>query len=93
MDLLKANIEIPPNWGLIYSSPKRLIYKSPFILDPYSSIEVINNHGKIYGLIKSYENQNGTQVLLGRGLPIEISLMLMVDIFSKSIFEFDDFEN
>ncbi|MHA8103797.1 hypothetical protein [Aquirufa nivalisilvae] len=93
MDLTLANIEIPPNWGLIESEPNRLIYKSPFIVDPYSSIHIINEDGKIYGLVKNNENQEGTKVLLGRGLPIEISLMLMVDLFSKSIFEFDDFEN
>lgn len=92
MDLTLVKIEIPEKWELTYSSPMHLKFKSPFVDDPYGSIEIINDNGKIYGLIKSRENQNGSQVLLGRGLPIEISLTLMISLLAENIFDINDIE-
>ena len=92
MDLTLVKIEIPQKWELTDSSPNRLIYKSPYIEDPYCSIEIINDNGKIYGLIKSCENQNGSQVLLGRGLSVEILLMFMISFKTENIFDINDLE-
>ena len=90
MNLTTLNIQIHPKWVLIDSSPNRLVYKSPLVQDPFSSIEIINEDDEIYGLIKSSANKAGSKVILGKGISVELTLMLMVDVLAEGIFDYDD---
>ncbi len=88
MDLTKINFHIHPEWQLVKSSPHRLIFKSPHINDELAAIELEVDGDAVYGLIKSAANPIGNRVLLGRGMPLELFLMLIVDILAEDIFEY-----
>ena len=90
MDLTQVNFHIHPQWQLIKSSPKRLIFKSPFVIDVLASIELEVEGDSIYGLIKSSSNPIGNRVILGKGMPLELFLMLIVDVLAEDIFEYSE---
>ena len=90
MDLTKINFHQHPQWQLIKSSPKRLIFKSPFVIDVLASIELEVEGDSIYGLIKSSSNPIGNRVILGKGMPLELFLMLIVDVLAEDIFEYSE---
>ena len=92
MDLTKINFHIHPQWQIVKSSPRRLIFKSPYINDKLASIELELEGDSIYGLIKSSANPIGNRVILGSGLPMELFLMLIVDVIAEGIFEYNDIE-
>lgn len=92
MDLTKINFHQHPQWELIESSPLRLFYKSPHIDDALAAIEIEVEGDSIYGLIKSSANRTGSRAILGKGMPLELFLMLMVDVLAEGIFEYDDIE-
>jgi hypothetical protein len=93
MDLTKINFHIHPKWQLIKSSPQRLIYKSPYINDELAAIEIEKEGDAVYGLIKSYKNPIGNRVILGKGMPLELFLMLIVDVLAEDIFEYSNSED
>ena len=93
MDLTKINFHIYPKWELVESSPRQLIYKSPYINDPLSTIEIEVEGDAVYGLIKSDANPIGNRVILGKGMPLELFLLLIVDILAEDIFEYSNYEN
>lgn len=88
MDLTTINFHIHPKWQLIKSSPKRLIYKSCYIKDEIASIEIETEGEAIYGLIRSSANPTGNRIIPGKGMAIELLLMLIVDVLAKDIFEY-----
>jgi hypothetical protein len=89
MDLTKINFHIHPKWQLIKSSPRRLIFKSPYINDELAAIELVVEGNSIYGLIKSSANPTGNRVILGKGMPMELFLLMIVDVLAEDIFEYD----
>ncbi len=93
MDLTKINFHIHPKWILAKSSPKRLIFKSPFVIDVLASIELEVEGDSIYGLIKSSSNPIGNRVILGKGIPMELFLMMIVDVLAEDLFEYDENED
>ena len=93
MNLTKIEFHQHPKWRLIESSPQRLIYKSPYINDTLASIELEVEGDSIYGIIKSSSNPIGNRVILGRGMPLELFLMLIVDVLAEDIFEYSNSEN
>lgn len=90
MDLRTINFHIHPKWQLFKSSPHRLIFKSPHINDELAAIELEVEGDAIYGFIKSAANPIGNRVLLGRGMPIELFLMLIVDVLAEDIYEYSE---
>lgn len=92
MDLTRIQFHQHPKWQLIKSSPKRLIFKSSYINDNLAAIELEVEGVTVYGLIKSYANPIGNRVILGKGMPLELFLMLIVDVLAEDLFEYDDFE-
>jgi hypothetical protein len=86
MDLTQIEFHQHPKWQLIKSSPRRLIFKSPYINDAYASIEMEVEGEAIYGLIKSASNPIGNRVIFGQGMPLELFLMLIVDVLAEEIF-------
>ena len=93
MDLTHIEFQQHPQWQLIESSPQRLIYKSPYINDEVAAIEIETEGDAVYGLIKSSANPIGSRVILGKGMPLELFLMLMVDVLAEDIFEYSNYEN
>ena len=89
MDLTQVNFHIHPKWQLTESSPHRLIYKSPYINDTLAAIELEVEGDAVYGLIKSSINPICNRVILGKGMPLELFLMLIVDVLAEDIFEYD----
>lgn len=90
MDLTQIEFHQHPKWQLIESSPHRLIYKSPYINDTLASIEIEVEGDAICGSIKSSANPVGNRVILGRGIPLELFLMLIVDVLTEEIFDITD---
>ena len=90
MDLTQIQFHQHPKWQLIKSSPKRLIFKSLYIIDEYATIEIETEGDAIYGLIKSTTNPIGNRVILGKGMPLELFLMLIVDVLAEDIFEYSN---
>jgi hypothetical protein len=93
MDLTKINFHIHPKWKLIESSPRRLIFKSPYINDEYATVEIETEGDAIYGLIKSADNPIGNRVILGKGMPLELFLVLIVDVLAEDIFKYSIYED
>lgn len=93
MDLTQINFHIHPKWQLVNSSPHRLIFKSLLINDELAAIELEVEGDTVYGLIKSSSNPIGNRVILGRGMPIELFLMLIVDVLTDGIFEYSNYED
>ena len=93
MDLTKINFHQHPKWQLLKSSPRRLIFKSQYINDKLASIELELEGDSIYGLIKSSSNPIGSRVILGKGMPMELFLMLIVDVLAENIFEYTNSED
>jgi hypothetical protein len=89
MDLTQIQFHQHPKWQLIESSPLRLIFKSPYIIDALAAIELEVEGDAIYGLIKSSINPLGNRVILGKGMPLELFLMLIVDVLAEDLFEYD----
>lgn len=87
MDLTQIQFHQHPKWELVESSPRRLIFKSPYINDDLEAIEIEVEGDAIYGLIKSSKNPIGNRVILGKGMPMELFLMLIVDIIAVDMFE------
>lgn len=90
MDLTKVNFHLHRKWQLIESSPHRLIFKSPHINDTLASIEIEVEGDAICGTIKSSANPIGNRVILGRGMPHELLLMLIVDVLTAEIFDYTE---
>jgi hypothetical protein len=90
MDLTQVNFHNHPQWQIIKSSPRRLIFKSPYINDELASIELEVEGDAVYGAIKSSNNPIGNRVILGRGMPLELFLMLIVDVLAEDIFEYSE---
>lgn len=88
MDLTLIEFHQHPKWELKESSPQRLIFKSPYINDALAAIEIEVEGDSIYGLIKSSANRTGSRAILGKGMPLELFLMLMVDVLAEDIFEY-----
>lgn len=88
MDLTKINFHQHPKWLLIESSPKRLIFKSPYINDNLAAIELEVEGETVYGLIKSYANPIGNRVILGKGMPVDLFLLIIVDVLAEDIIEY-----
>lgn len=88
MDLTQIQFHQHPNWQLIESSTNRLIFKSPYINDEFATIEIETEGDAVYGLIKSSNNQKGNRVMLGKGMPLELFLMLIVDLVADEIFDY-----
>jgi hypothetical protein len=86
MDLTQIEFHQHPKWELVESSPHRLIYKSQYIIDSLAAIEIETEGDAVYGLIKSAANPIGNRVILGKGMPMELFLMLIVDVLAKRIF-------
>jgi len=93
MDLTQIQFHQHPKWELVESSPMRLIYKSPYINDTFASIELEVEGDAIYGLIKSSNNPIGNRVILGKGMPLELFLMLIVDVLAEDIFKYSNYED
>jgi hypothetical protein len=93
MDLTQVNFHIHPQWQLAKSSPKRLIFKSPFVIDVLASIELEVEGESIYGIIKSSSNPIGNRVILGKGIPMELFFMMIVDVLAEDLFEYDENED
>lgn len=89
MDLTKINFHIHPKWHLVKSRPKRLIFKSPHINDTLAAIELEVEGDAVYGFIKSSINPIGNRVILGKGMPLELFFMLILDVFAMDLFEYD----
>lgn len=90
MDLTQIQFHQHPKWQLFKSSPKRLIFKSPYINDVLAAIELEVEGDSIYGIIKSSSNPIGNRVTLGKGMPLELFLMLIVDVLAEDIFEYSN---
>jgi hypothetical protein len=90
MDLTTIDFHIHPKWQLIESSPHRLIFKSIHINDELAAIELEVEGAAVYGLIKSSANPIGNRVILGKGMPLELFLMLIVDVLAEDIFEYSN---
>jgi hypothetical protein len=88
MDLTLIKFHQHPKWKLVKSSPRRLIFKSPYINDTSSAIEIETEGDAVYGLIKSSINPIGNRVILGKGMPLELFLMLIVDVLANDIFQY-----
>jgi hypothetical protein len=88
MDLTLIEFHQHPKWELVESSPRHLIYKSPYINDPLSTIEIEVEGEAIYGLIRSASNPIGNRVILGKGMPLEIFLKLIVDVLAEDLFKY-----
>jgi hypothetical protein len=58
-----------------------------------ASIELEVEGDSIYGLIKSSSNPIGNRVILGKGIPIELFLMMIVDVLAEDLFEYDENED
>jgi hypothetical protein len=86
MDLTQIQFHLHPKWQLIESSPERLIYKSTHIDDALAAIEIEAEGDAVYGLIKSSVNRTGSRVIVGKGMPLELFLMLIVDVLAEDIF-------
>ena len=92
MDLRQIEFHQHPQWQLIQSSPQRLIYKSPYINDELAAIEIETEGDAVYGLIKSSSNPIGNRVILGKGMPLELFLMLIVDVLAEDFFDYNEVE-
>ena len=90
MDLTQIQFHQHPKWQLIESSPQRLIYKSPYINDAIAAIEIEVEGDAVYGIIKSAANPIGNRVILGKGMPLELFLMVIVDVLAEDIFEYSN---
>ena len=90
MDLTKINFHIHPKWQIVKSSARRLIFKSPYINDALAAIEIEVEGDAIYGLIKSSINPIGNRVILGKGMPLELFFMLIVDVIAEDIYEYPE---
>ena len=88
MNLTKIEFHQHPKWRLIESSPQRLIYKSPYINDELAAIEIETEGDAVYGLIKSSSNPIGNRVILGKGMPLDLFLMLIVDVLVEDLFDY-----
>lgn len=88
MDLTQINFHQHPKWELFKSSPQRLIYKSPYINDELAAIELEVEGNAVYGVIKSSINPIGNRVILGKGMPMNLFVMLIVDVLAEDIFEY-----
>ncbi len=86
MDLTQANIQLHPDWELTYSNPNHLVFKSPYIEDVTASIEIEIDGNALYGIIKSFDNPIGTKIVFGKGIALELFLILIVDMFAEDIF-------
>lgn len=86
MDLTQIQFHQHPKWQLIESSPQRLIYKSPYINDAIAAIEIEVEGDAVYGIIKSAANPIGNRVILGKGMPLELFLMLIADVLDDDTF-------
>lgn len=86
MDLTQIQFHQHPKWQLFESSPHLLIYKSPYIIDALAAIEIEVEGDAVYGIIKSAANPIGNRVILGKGMPLELFLMLIVDVLAEDIF-------
>lgn len=93
MDLTQIEFHQHPKWQIIESSPERLIYKSPYINDALTAIEIEVEGDAIYALIKSSNNPMGNRIILGKGMPLEIFLMLIVEVLAQDIFEYNITKN
>lgn len=93
MDLTQIQFHQHPKWQLNESSPQRLIFKSPHIIDTLASIELEVEGDAIYGIIKSSANPIGNRVILGKGMPLELFLMLIVDVLTDGIFDYSNIED
>ena len=93
MDLTHIEFHQHPQWQLIKSSPQRLIFKSPYINDELAAIEFEVEGDAVYGIIKSTANPIGNRVILGKGMPLELFLMLIVDVLAEDIFEYSNSED
>lgn len=88
MDLTQINFHQHPKWQIVKSSQQRLIYKSPYINDTLASIELEVEGDSIYGIIKSSSNPIGNRVILGKEMPLELFLMLIVDVLAEDLLEY-----
>ncbi len=88
MDLTQIQFHQHPKWELVESSARRVIFKSPFVIDVLASIELEVEGNSIFGLIKSLSNPIGNRVILGKGMPIELFLILIVDVLAEDIYEY-----
>ncbi len=88
MDLTQIQFHQHPKWELIESSPQRLIFKSPYINVAVAAIEIEVEGDAVFGLIKSTANPIGSKVLLGKGMPVELFLLLIVDVLAEGIFTY-----
>lgn len=61
---------------------------SPYINDTLASIDLEVEGDAVYGLIKSSINPIGNRVILGNGMPLELFLMLIVDVVADEIFDY-----
>ncbi len=86
MDLIQIEFHQHPKWQLTKSSPHRLIFNSPYIIDALAAIEIEVEGNAVYGLIKSSVNPTGNRVTFGKGMPLELFLMLIVDVLAEDIF-------
>jgi hypothetical protein len=93
MDLTQIEFHQHLKWQLVKSSPRRLIFKSPYINDELAAIEFEVEGDAVYGLIKSASNPIGNRVILGKGMPLELFLMLIVDVLFEDIFEYGFIED
>ena len=94
MNLTKIEFHQHPKWQLFKSSRHRLIYKSPYINDTLASIELEVEGDAVYGIIKSTANPIGNRVILGKGMPLELFLMLIVDVLAEDLFDYiEDYKN
>jgi hypothetical protein len=93
MDLIKIDFHIHHKWQLIESSPHQLIFKSLHINAELAEIELEVEGDAVYGLIKSAANPIGNRVILGKGMPLELFLMLIVDVLAEDIFEYSNYED
>lgn len=90
LNLLLIDFKLHPKWVESFSSASRRVYISPYLRDKHAAIEIISDEYGIHGLIKSEVNTQGSQVILGKGMPTDLFLMLMVDVFGEDIFEYDE---
>jgi hypothetical protein len=86
MNLTKIEFHQHPKWQLVKSSPRRLIFNSPYIIDALAAIELEVEGDAVYGAIKSSNNPIGNRVVLGKGMPLELFLMLIIDVLAEDIF-------
>jgi hypothetical protein len=93
MDLTQIEFHQHPKWQLLKSSHQQLIYKSPYINDALAAIEIEVEGEAVYGLIRNCNNPVGNRVILGKGMPMELFLILIVDVLAEDIFEYSNYED